>query len=118
MIGGAAVATVTGLLSPRGWKILGIAAVIAAIVFCFWWALDAYGDREFAAGQAKERSAWEQAEKNFQRQAEQARTEADAKAVQREIEHAAEVRKEREEIDEAVAEGRSPFDVLFPGSVQ
>lgn len=118
---GAAAKTVAGFLSPRGWKILGIVAGTLAVIGLFLWALDSYGDREFAAGrqegQAMERQAWEMAEQKYQQKHEQAQTEATAKAVERETKHAAQVEAEREKINVAIAEERSPLDVLFPSSL-
>lgn len=104
-------------LGPRGSNIvasiLGVLALCAAIYFV----VDAYGDREFAAGQAAEKQVWEQAEENFKEKAATAKVEADQAAAVREATHAVEVAREREEINEAVAEDRSPLDVLFPSSL-
>lgn len=107
------VAAVTGFFSPKVWKFLGVIALIALVLFLFWRALDNYGDARYDDGIAAERAAWEEADRKLQIEVAKAQTESTAGAVKREERHAAAVAKEREKIDEAVAEGRSPFDVLF-----
>ncbi len=104
-----------GGISPRVWKIL---AIIAAILLCLWFlyrAVDSYGDRREADGVAKEKAAWLEADRKLQEKVTRARGQADASAAHREAKHTAEVAVEREKINEAIADGRSPFDVLFGG---
>lgn len=107
------IAAVTGFLSPKVWKIVGVIAVISLVLFLFWRALDNYGDARYDDGIAAERAAWEEADRKLQIKVAMSQTEATASSIKREKQHAAAVAKEREKIDEAVAEGRSPFDVLF-----
>lgn len=100
-------------ISPKVWKILG---AIAAILFVLWLlnrAIDSYGDNREQDGVNKERAAWEEADRQVQIKVAKAQTEATLSAVKREARHTAEVAKERKQVNEAVAEGRSPFDVLF-----
>ncbi len=108
-----AIGAVTGLLSPRAWKWVGILVLIALVIFLFWRALDNYGDARYDDGVQAERAAWEEADRQLQIKVAKAQTEATASAIKREERYAAAVAEEREKIDEAVAEGRSPFDVLF-----
>lgn len=101
-------------LDPTRWAIL--AGVVLLIMTAVLW----FGQSRYRAGVEATDAKWEAAGKKL---ADQARTSADA-ATRREAPriaaHAAEVAVEKEKIDEALAEGRSPFDVLFPaaGGVQ
>lgn len=92
------------------WAIGGVLLILA-----FYLALDAYGDRRFSEGKAAEAAAWKKAEAELLKKAANAQSKADKNAAAREAEHAAVVADERKRIDEAVAEGSSPLDVLFGG---
>lgn len=102
-------------VSPRTWKIIG--AVVGVLLLCWfvWHKIDAFGDRRYEAGIKAEREAWQEADRKLQEKAAKARTEADRSAAIREARHAEAVEEERKKIDEAVAQGTSPLDVLFGG---
>jgi biopolymer transport protein ExbB/TolQ len=104
-------------LGPRGSNIVASILGVLALCVAVYFTIDAYGDREFAAGQQTEKEVWLQAEENFEKKHETAKAEADVDAAAREAAHAAEVANEREKINEAIAEDRSPLDVVFPGSL-
>lgn len=108
-----ALSAIPALLSPRAWKILGLVILIGLVCWLFWKALDNYGDARYDDGVAAERAAWEEADRQLQIKVAKAQTEATASAIKREERHAVAVAEEREKINEAVAEGRSPLDVLF-----
>jgi len=95
---------------PRwAWYALGALVLLAA----FWFALDQYGDKRFAQGEAKANAAWQAASDKLLDKAANAKTEADKKANARAAEYAAAVETEKEKIDAATANGGSAFDVMF-----
>lgn len=108
-----AIGAVVGLLSPRLWKILGVVVAVSLLIWFISHRISEYGDAREADGVAKEKAAWVEADRKLQERVVEAKTKADASAAIRQIKHDAEVIAERKEIDEAVAEGRSPLDVLF-----
>jgi hypothetical protein len=89
--------------------IIGLLLVIGA----FYIALDAYGDSRFREGRAVENKAWKDAQDRLLKQAAESATAADKKALAATVEHAAKVEEEKEKVDAAIADGSSPFDVLF-----
>jgi len=40
------------------WKLIGVVVAVAVLIGVVWWQVDAYGDRRFAAGEAKVQSDW------------------------------------------------------------
>lgn len=95
------------LLPLKTWLMIGGAlAVVAAVLW--------FGHSRYQAGVRDTDAKWEAAAAVL---AEQARKSGDA-ATRREAPriaaHAAQVAAEKEKIDEAIAEGRSPLDALFP----
>jgi hypothetical protein len=100
-------------ISFRTWAIIGGVLLVILIAWRVYAAVISYGDTRENDGVLKERAAWEEADRQLQIKAAKAKTEADASAAKREARHAQEVAEERKEINEAYAEGRSPFDVLF-----
>lgn len=86
---------------------LAIAAVIGALL---WMRHDAYND-----GQRDERASWELAMSKAREKAAVSAGEASTRAIEREEAFAVRVEAEKAAIERAQAEGRSPFDALFPG---
>lgn len=105
-------------LGEKSSKVIGSLLVIAAIGFLVWKVLDNMTDAAYAKGQADEKAVWVAAEDAFKQKAQTAATEADRNQAKRDAAHAEAVSKEREKISEAVAQGLSPIDVLFPSSVR
>lgn len=102
----------TGL--PAGLiKFIGLILGIAALVGLVWFSLDRFGDARYNDGRKDEKQVWLDAEEALRRKAEDASREADRRKAIRDQVHAAQVATEREKIDEAVREDRSPLDVLF-----
>lgn len=95
---------------PR-WGWYGLAAIMAALAL--WIAVWAIHRDGYKDGRAAEKAAWEKAEAELLKRAGEAEKEADAKAAAREADHIAAVAEERKKIDQAVAEGTSPFDAIF-----
>lgn len=107
----------TGLgLSARVAKLVAYIGVPLLILGLFYIALDAYGDSRFREGRAVENAAWKEAQDRLLAEAAEAGAEADAEDLARQLEHAARVEEEKEKVDAAIADGTSPFDVLFPSS--
>jgi glycerol dehydrogenase-like iron-containing ADH family enzyme len=102
--------TLLRAVTPRQWLIVGAGLAIIAL----WLTILAWGNSRYRAGVADTDAKWTEAS---DRLAEQARASADV-ATRREAPritaHAAQVAAEKEKIDEAIAEGRSPLDALFP----
>lgn len=88
---------------------LGALLVLGA----FYLMLDAYGDSRYQAGSDNADARWEEAGRRLEQQAAQSRTKADDAAVVRGEAYMERVEVEKERIDEAVATGGSPLDVLF-----
>lgn len=87
---------------------IGLAAIIA-----FYFALDAYGDRQYAKGRSDEERAWKEASDKLIEKAQKAEVKADKAAAARAADYAVKVEDEKEKVDAALDEGSSPFDVLF-----
>ncbi len=100
-------------VSGRTWAIIVGIGLVALLAFMIYRGFVNYGDARENDGVLKERAAWEEADRKLQIKVAKAQTEATLNAAIREERHAAGVAHEREKIDEAVSEGRSPFDVLF-----
>lgn len=96
--------------------VTGALIALAILVVCgaFYAILDAYGDSKFEQGETHSDAAWKAANDELVLKAAKAETHADAAATQRVAEQALAVEAEKEKIDEAVAHGTSPLDVLFP----
>lgn len=93
------------------WAWIGLGAVLLMVAFYF--ALDAYGDSRYREGKKDADAAWIEAGNRLIAKSQKAGTKADKAAAAREADFAAKQEDEKERIDEAVAEGDSPFDVLF-----
>lgn len=108
-------------VNPKVWKFLGVALAIGAVVFAVWKLLDNMTDTAYAQGKSdgvtEEHTRWVTAEEKFKAKTADAKLEADRNAAQRQHEHEKKTQKDREKINEAIAESRSPIDVLFPSSL-
>lgn len=100
-----------GALTPRAWKALGLIAVVALLIF----GVLAWGNSRYDAGVADTDAKWKKASEDLARAAAKSGDAADAREAQRIRNHASRVADEKEKIDEAVATGASPLDVLFGG---
>lgn len=103
-------------LSERAAKIVAYLVLPLLVLAAFYLALDAYGDARYREGRVVEAEAWKEAEREMLRKAAVATEEADREALGRALEYSAQVAEEKEKIDAAIADGTSPFDVLFPVS--
>jgi len=108
------IALLMGLgLAKRVAQVVAYVAVPLLVLLALYLTLDASGDSRFRAGRAQENAAWKAAEDKLLRRAATATTEADRNALAQTVEHAAKVEEEKEKVDDAIANGSSPFDVLF-----
>lgn len=103
--------TLARCVPPRGW--IALVILVALIVAGLW--ILAWGERRYAAGEAAADARWEAAAERLEDRARNAADKADAAEADRIRNHQAAVAEEKEKIDEAVAAGRSPLDVLFGG---
>ena len=106
---------------PIGWLLkIGLSEKVAGIlrwviplvvlIGAIWWLrADAYSDGEKDAD-----ARWVEAGIRAEKKVVKAAVTADEKQAVRQADFAEEVRIEKEKLDVAVAEGSSPFDVLFP----
>jgi len=101
-------------IAPTAAKLITYVGIPLLILFAFWLALDAYGDSRFREGRAAENAAWKAAEDKLLEQAAESSSVADRQALARQLEHSAQVEEEKDLIDDAIANGASPLDVLFP----
>ena len=92
----------------KTWLLIG--AALAVVVGVLW-----YGHARYQDGVADADARWVAAGERLAKQAEKAGTVADRREAERIEDHAAAVAAEKERIDEAVAAGDSPLDVLFGG---
>ncbi len=113
-VGGVARA-LTSTLTARGWGlliVLGVAAVIWLLILA--WSQARY-DAGHAAGAAEADARWRAAARRLEQGLDRSADRADAREAARIRQYQAAVAEEKEKIDEAVADGRSPLDVLFGG---
>ena len=101
-------AAILGFLSPRGWAYVGVA--LAVVVGLLW-----FGHARYQDGVRDADERWEAASARLVEQAAKSGTQADRREALRLENNAADVKAEKEKIDEAVAAGASPLDVLFGG---
>lgn len=92
---------------PKVWAGIGIA--IAVVVLFLWW-----GNVRHSQGIEETDAKWRLASDKLAAQDAKSADAATRKEAPRIDAYAAEVAAEKEKIDEAVSEGRSPFDALFP----
>lgn len=98
---------------PRGvWIALGAVLLIVAFVIT----LKLYGNARYDAGHADADKEWQEASNRLIEKAQEAGTKADKAAAARDADFAARQEDEKEAIHEALEEGRSPFDELFPAN--
>lgn len=96
-------------LDPRAWLAAGCSVLLLLLV----WAVLAWGQSRYDAGVQDADAKWEEAAERLQDKALESASEADRNEAERQGDHMAQVAEEREKIDEAVAAGDSPLDVLF-----
>ncbi len=84
----------------------GVIALVAAIL---WW-----GNSRYQAGVTDTDAKWRAASARLAEQAGRSADAATRREAPRIAAHAAQVAAEKEKIDDAIAEGRSPLDALFP----
>ena len=100
--------------TPLG-KGVGGAILIGLLIWGVLAWLDSYGDRRYREGVTATDRKWEEASERLERQAEQSATRADDVAANRLAEHVEQVAAEQEQVNDAIENGSSPFDVLFGG---
>lgn len=103
-------------LGKRAAQIVAYVALPLLVLVAFYIALDAYGDSRFREGRQVEEAAWKAAHEKLLADAAAAAGSADTAALAATIDQAAKVEEEKERIDDAIADGTSPFDVLFPSA--
>ncbi len=97
-----------GFFPLKTWFLLG--ALTALIGLGLW-----YGHARYQDGVSDTDARWKAAGERLAKRAEKSALGADKREADRIEDHAAEVAAEKERIDEAVAAGDSPLDVLFGG---
>lgn len=96
------------LLPLKTWLLIG--AALALVVGLLW-----FGQARYKDGMADADARWAAAAEKLEAQARKSSDKADVREADRIEDHAAAVAAEKERIDEAVAAGNSPLDVLFSG---
>lgn len=91
----------------KTWLALGAAVTLVALFI--WW-----GNARHSQGVEETDAKWQLAADKLARDASKSADAATRKEAPRIAAHAAQVAAEKEKIDEALADGRSPLDVLFP----
>lgn len=100
-------------LSEKVARILAPLLVALAVLIAFVIALRAYGNARYDAGKDEADRQWKAAAELLERQSQDAAAAADKPAAAREAAYADRLAKEKERIDEAIADGRDPLDALF-----
>lgn len=77
-------------------------------------AIDAWGDSRFRAGEKLERGKWEAASNKLLAESANASTQAEKNAAAAALDFAARQQIERDRINDALENGSSPVDALFP----
>ena len=95
----------TRTLIATGVALLVVVGLVVAIL--------AWGQARYDAGKSKSDAQWQEASARLEATAREAGTTASAIETIRVREYNALVAEEKDLIDEAVADGRSPLDVLF-----
>ena len=110
---------ILGLLAPRLGAIpaklivyVGIPLLIAGLI---WWRVDAWGDRRFDAGFAARDAQVAEANRQLKEAAAKSATQADDRAAKRAEEFQAQAEDDRKAVEDAKANGSSPWDALFGG---
>lgn len=107
------IATALGFLkglSPRVWIRIGIVVALLAA----WLALIAWGNSRYEAGVSDTDAKWQAASEKLAADAAKSADAATRREAPRITAHTAQIAAEKEKIDEAIAEGSSPLDALFP----
>jgi hypothetical protein len=111
------IATLMGWgLTSRAAKLIAYVAIPLLVVLIIWMSINAYGNARFDAGEKAADAKWEEASRKLQEKNLKAQGVADEKAEARAEEYVARAADEKERIDNAVQNGTSPFDVLFPSN--
>lgn len=101
-------------LSKTVARLIAFVGVPLLILIAFYLLLDAYGDSRYRQGKTDTDMAWKVAQEKLLTDAAKAKGTADSEVLVQQADHAAKVEEEKERVDEAIADGSSPFDVLFP----
>lgn len=100
-------------LSKRIAQLIAYVAIPLLILAAFYFTLDAYGDSRYREGKKDTEKAYTDASNKLINQAANSRSKADRKAAAELADFAAKQETEKEKLDAAVADGSSPFDVMF-----
>lgn len=96
-------------LPRKTWVMIG--AVVALAALFIWW-----GNERHTQGVEETDAKWQLASDKLAAEAARSADAATRREAPRIAAHAAQVAAEKEKIDEAIAEGRSPLDALFPAA--
>lgn len=102
------------VLPTLPYKWIGVALVGLLAVAAVFFAIRAYGDARYDAGVADTDARWIAAGEKLEQESEASANAADAAAEARTIQFNDALAEEKEKIDEAIAAGADPLDVLFP----
>lgn len=98
-----------GRVKLKTWLMTG--GAVALIALFIWW-----GNERHTQGVEETDAKWQLAADKLAAEAAKSADAATRREAPRIAAHAAQVAAEKEKIDEAIAEGRSPLDALFPAA--
>ena len=98
-------------LTPHAWAAVALAAVASIVILVV--VVLSWGQSRYDAGVTATDARWVEAGRRLEEQAATSADAADRREAPRIENHTARVAEEKEKIDEAVAAGSSPLDVLF-----
>lgn len=102
------------IASALPWKWIGIGFAALALVATIFFSIRAYGNARYDAGVTDTDAKWKAAAEELKRLSESAAEGAEDAAEAREQAFAARSAEEQEKLNDAIAQGEDPFDVLFP----
>lgn len=105
----AAALALLGRVKLKTWLMIG--GAVALIALFIWW-----GNERHTQGVEETDAKWQLAADKLAAEAAKSADAATRREAPRIAAHAAQVAAEKEKIDEAIAEGRSPLDALFPAA--
>jgi hypothetical protein len=106
-------ALLTGWLGAKAAKLVAYVGLPLLAVGLVWLSLHLYGQHMYNRGKTTERAAWVAASDKLKAQAAASATKADDASAVRVTNQVAAQAKEQEKVNEAIATGSSPIDVLF-----
>lgn len=103
-------------MSEKIAKLVAYIAIPLLIVGILYFLFDRAMDAAYDKGVKDTRAVYQKASDELMKDAGEAKTKADKQATIAAVQYAEKVEAEKEKIDDAIANGTSPYDVMFPAA--